>query len=123
MGKLVRDRIPEIIREAGDDAVFRVLDDDDYVCALTDKLREETAELVAADGEDEVIGEIADVMEVLRTLAAAHGVAWTHVESVASAKRAARGGFGGKVFLEKWTTVDDVAADPTRRISDREAAE
>ena len=103
MGKLVRDRIPELIRSRGQTAVVRVLDDDEYRSALHDKLREEVAELATASP-DTVTDEIADVLEVLRAVAEYSGVAWTSVESAASAKRDTRGGFSSRLFLEP---VDD----------------
>jgi predicted house-cleaning noncanonical NTP pyrophosphatase (MazG superfamily) len=68
MGKLVRDRIPEIIRAEGSRAVTRRLDDDAYRDALLDKLVEEAHELRNAPRESAGIGEAADVYEVLLAL-------------------------------------------------------
>ena len=45
MGKLVRDRIPEIVAAEGGQQNVRVLDDDEYARALLDKLVEEVNEL------------------------------------------------------------------------------
>ena len=42
--KLVRDRIPEIIRGAGKEPVTRVLDEKEYLHELIKKLKEEVAE-------------------------------------------------------------------------------
>ncbi|GAA5044617.1 putative house-cleaning noncanonical NTP pyrophosphatase (MazG superfamily) [Thermocatellispora tengchongensis] len=99
MGKLVRDRIPEIIRRHGGEPVVRVLGEEEYRAALLAKLGEEAAELAAASGE-EVAGEIADVFEVLRALARVHGHDWRHVEKVAEAKRAERGAFEDRIYLD-----------------------
>ena len=49
MGKLVRDRIPEIIAAEGKTPTVRILNDQEYEAALLDKLCEEVAELRAAE--------------------------------------------------------------------------
>ncbi|MER5646817.1 nucleoside triphosphate pyrophosphohydrolase [Streptosporangium sp. NPDC002524] len=98
MGKLVRDRIPEIIRENGGEPVVTVLDDADYREALLEKLFEEAAELREAPAA-EVAEEIADVLEVLRAVAHVHGYEWWDIEKVAEDKRAERGAFSGRIHL------------------------
>lgn len=97
--KLVRDRIPAIITADGGQPVTRVLDDDaGYEAALRAKLLEEAHEAQAADAE--LASELADVLEVLRTLAATHQLSWEDIVSVADRKRAERGGFDNRIFLE-----------------------
>ena len=44
--------------------------------------------------------ELADVLEVLRALAQAHDMKWEGIELQASRKRAERGGFDRRIFLE-----------------------
>jgi predicted house-cleaning noncanonical NTP pyrophosphatase (MazG superfamily) len=97
--KLVRDRIPEIIEADGGQPVTRVLDDAGYEVALRAKLIEESREAQAAtDGE--LLPELADVLEVLQALAKAHDMRWEDVVSEAARKRAERGGFDKRIFLE-----------------------
>jgi predicted house-cleaning noncanonical NTP pyrophosphatase (MazG superfamily) len=97
--KLVRDQIPEIIAAAGRQPVTRVLDQAGYQAALRAKLVEEAREAQATpDGE--LASELADVLEVLKALAAAYEMTWEDVVSEADRKRAERGGFGGRIFLE-----------------------
>ncbi len=97
--KLVRDQIPEIIAAAGRHPVTRVLDQADYQAALRTKLLEEAREAQAApDGQQ--ASELADVLEVLKALAVAHDMSWEDVVSEADRKRAERGGFGNRIFLE-----------------------
>jgi predicted house-cleaning noncanonical NTP pyrophosphatase (MazG superfamily) len=97
--KLVRDRIPAIITADGGQRVTRVLDDAGYEAALRAKLLEEAHEAqVAPDGE--LASELADVLEVLQALAAFHDISWEDVVSEADRKRAERGGFGNRIFLE-----------------------
>ena len=63
-GKLVRDRIPEIIRASGADPVVRTLTGEELIAALFDKLAEEASELREA-GPLDAAEEMADVMEVV----------------------------------------------------------
>jgi predicted house-cleaning noncanonical NTP pyrophosphatase (MazG superfamily) len=97
--KLVRDQVPAIIAADGHQAVTRVLDQAGYEAALRAKLLEEAHEAQAApDGK--LASELADVLEVLQALAAAHGMDWEEVVSEASRERAERGGFDQRIFLE-----------------------
>jgi predicted house-cleaning noncanonical NTP pyrophosphatase (MazG superfamily) len=97
--KLVRDQIPAIIAADGGQPVTRVLDHAGYEAALRAKLLEEAREAQAApDGQ--LASELADVLEVLKALAAAHGMSWQDIVSEASRKRAERGGFDNRTFLE-----------------------
>jgi predicted house-cleaning noncanonical NTP pyrophosphatase (MazG superfamily) len=97
--KLVRDRIPAIIAADGGQPVTRVLDHAGYEAALRAKLLEEAHEAQAApDGQ--LVSELADVLEVLQALAAAHDMGWEDVVSEASRKRVERGGFDHRIFLE-----------------------
>jgi predicted house-cleaning noncanonical NTP pyrophosphatase (MazG superfamily) len=97
--KLVRDRIPAIITADGGRPVTRVLDHAGYEAALRAKLLEEAHEAQGApDGQ--LASELADVLEVLKALAAAHVMSWDDVVSEAGRKRAERGGFDGRIFLQ-----------------------
>ena len=97
--KLVRDQIPAIIAAGGGQPVTRTLDDAGYEAALRAKLLEEAHEAEAApDGE--LASELADVLEVLQALAAVHNMSWEDIVSEAGRKRAERGGFDDRIFLE-----------------------
>lgn len=93
--KLVRDRIPEIMREKGEVPHLEILDDAAYRCELLKKLDEEVAEYKES-GETE---ELADILEVLLALAKAQGVSAEELQSVCNEKRKARGGFAKRIFL------------------------
>ena len=97
VGKLIRDRLPAIMRAQGLAVFDRRLDDDEFLEALKEKLLEEAAEARDA-APHELAGELADVLEVLRALADAHGLNWDDVEARRLAKRDERGGFEGRVF-------------------------
>jgi predicted house-cleaning noncanonical NTP pyrophosphatase (MazG superfamily) len=100
--KLVRDRIPEIIAATGRRPVVRELDADAARDALRAKLVEEAEELRVATADD-VAGELADLLEVVRALASEYGVSWDQVSASADQKRGERGGFEQRLFLVEVT--------------------
>lgn len=98
-GKLVRDKIPDLIRASGRVPDVRVLDDAAYRSALHAKLLEEAAELRGAMTNDEVVAELADVLEVLAAMAALHGPSFEGLVDAADYKRSERGGFARRLWL------------------------
>lgn len=96
--KLIRDRLPQIMRGQGLAVFDRRLDDEAYRQALKTKLLEEGQELAEATDRDDLLGELADVSEVLRAIAAAHDFTLDEVEAARVRKREARGGFDERVF-------------------------
>jgi predicted house-cleaning noncanonical NTP pyrophosphatase (MazG superfamily) len=99
--KLVRDRIPEIIRQDGRQCGVEVMPEDEYVQALKDKLVEEAQETAAAGPED-LIKELADLYEVVDALMAACGIDRQVVLVKQEGRRQSRGGFDQR-FRLLWT--------------------
>lgn len=96
--KLVRDKIPDIIRARGQACEIELLDEAAYRQALAEKLREEVGELLSAPPEA-VIEELADVYEVLAALGAVYQLDPEAVSAKQAEKRAERGGFEGRQKL------------------------
>ena len=92
--KLVRDKIPEIIRQHGEIPYTRILDTEEYTVLLEDKLDEETAEF----HRDRTPEELADILEVVYALAEAHGCSREQLQQIFDAKHTARGGFKKRVY-------------------------
>jgi predicted house-cleaning noncanonical NTP pyrophosphatase (MazG superfamily) len=99
VGKLVRDRIPEIIEADGGTAAVRQLSDEEYEAALLDKLSEEVQELRDATPAER-LDEAADVYEVLLALVAHLGATSDDLVSAADAKREQRGGFSRRLWWD-----------------------
>jgi predicted house-cleaning noncanonical NTP pyrophosphatase (MazG superfamily) len=97
--KLVRDRIPEIIRPDGHQPVTRILNQAGHRSALVAKLLEEAQEASAAPAVD-LPAELADVLEVVQALVSALGMTWEVFLSITAGKRAERGAFDHRIFLE-----------------------
>jgi len=76
-----------------------VLDQAGYQAELRAKLVEEAEEARSAP-DRQLRSELADVLEVLQALAAAHGMSWEDVVTEAVRKRDERGGFDQRIFLE-----------------------
>ncbi|MGY5627485.1 pyrophosphohydrolase domain-containing protein [Streptomyces sp. UC1A3] len=100
MTKLVRDKVPEIIRRSGETPDVYVADAQDYRQLLRAKLGEEVGEFLDAGNDEDALEELADVLEVVHALAADLGAGPEQLESLRAAKAAERGGFTGRIV---WT--------------------
>lgn len=105
--KLVRDNIPEIIMNDGEYPVIRVLNDEEYKKELERKLLEEYKEVIEATDRENRLEELADMLEVMRSLANIEGASLEEVMTIMKAKKSKRGGFARKIFLEKAIKKDD----------------
>ncbi|HHP7244920.1 MAG TPA: nucleotide pyrophosphohydrolase [Elainellaceae cyanobacterium] len=69
--KLVRDRIPDIIRASGKECEIEIMADHEYQQALREKVLEEAQE-VADASPDDLMKELADLYEVIDALIIAY---------------------------------------------------
>jgi predicted house-cleaning noncanonical NTP pyrophosphatase (MazG superfamily) len=95
--KLVRDKIPDIIRAKGGNPVTHTATDAEYAAKLKDKFNEELWEYL----QDESLSEMADVFEVITAILELKG--WTIEQVVAEQqkKRAENGAFKDRIVLEE----------------------
>ena len=98
--KLVRDNIPEIIKSNGEVPITRILDNDEYKIELERKLLEEYNEVLKSSGDDR-IEELADMLEVMISIAELENKSLEDIINVCEEKRKKRGGFEKKLYLEK----------------------
>ena len=98
--KLVRDNIPEIIKSNGEVPITRILDNDEYKIELERKLLEEYNEVLESFGNNR-IEELADMLEVMISIAELENKSLEDVINVCEEKRKKRGGFKKKLYLEK----------------------
>ena len=97
--KLVRDRIPEIIRTNGEEAVTKKLLKKEFRTALKEKLLEESLEVAQASHKGALLKELADVHEVLRAIMVEWKLTTKDVGRVRKERLKKRGGFVKKIFL------------------------
>ena len=109
--KIVRDRMPEIIRLGGATLRFSRASPDMAVELLKQKLVEEAVEVSASEGEG-LIGELADLAEVIQALCSRTGVSPEEIEALRRAKQRSRGGFEELFYLE--ATSPDAATARSR---------
>ncbi|MBQ8653673.1 MAG: nucleoside triphosphate pyrophosphohydrolase [Clostridia bacterium] len=93
--KLVRDRIPEIIRRSGKQCRTRILTQEEYRRMLDLKLQEELGEYLESGSMEE----LADLVEVIRAAAEARGGSMDEVEAIRVRKAQERGGFRERILL------------------------
>ena len=98
--KLVRDNIPKIIEEKNETPIIRILNDAEYKEELEKKLYEEYKEVLEANGNDRV-EELADMLEVIKSLASLENKSLDDVISLMNSKSEKRGSFKERIFLEK----------------------
>jgi predicted house-cleaning noncanonical NTP pyrophosphatase (MazG superfamily) len=99
--KLVRDRIPEIIRQSGNQCEVAIMSEAEFSQALREKLLEEAGEVAAASRED-LVSELADLQEVIDAILAVYGIEREAVVTEQQRKRSERGGFERRLRL-LWT--------------------
>jgi predicted house-cleaning noncanonical NTP pyrophosphatase (MazG superfamily) len=101
--KLVRDRIPEVIKaERNIDTQTEVLTDDEaYLRALLKKLVEESQELAHSATDANLQEELADVFEVIYAILSLKNWTVEDIVKIQKEKREQRGGFEKRLLMLK----------------------
>lgn len=95
--KLVRDKIPEIIKAKGGDFKTHIAETAEYEEKLKDKLREEVEEFLKDNSPEEM----ADILEVLRAMADLKNFDWSSIEDIRKKKEEERGVFTKRIILDE----------------------
>jgi predicted house-cleaning noncanonical NTP pyrophosphatase (MazG superfamily) len=95
--KLVRDKIPQIIKDKGVTATIHIASKKEYEEKLREKLLEETKEYL----EEPCAEELADILEVVYALASLLGLESSELEEIRRDKELKRGGFKERIILER----------------------
>lgn len=101
--KLVRDKIPEIIKNNGEEPIIEILNDIEYKKELEKKLYEEYLEVIESDKESR-LEELADMLEIIKALAALENKELQDIIEIADKKNEKRGSFNNKIYLKKVIT-------------------
>ncbi len=99
--KLIRDRILEIIKGAGEKPYWRILNEKEYLKEIKKKVVEEAKELAQAKNKKEIINEVVDIQELLDVLISELGLSKSQIKKQQEIKNKKRGGFKKKLFLIK----------------------
>ena len=95
--KLIRDKIPEIIKQKGGIAITHIANDIEYWQKLKEKLQEEINEFIEAES----IEEMADVLEVIDAIIDFKEFDRKYLEEVKDKKAEGRGKFKNKIILDE----------------------
>ncbi len=97
--KLVRDKIPDIIRARNEEPEVRVASKKEHDKLLKEKLLEEVWEFLGAKGDKEAKEELADVLEVVDGIIKERGYERSDIEKIKQNKKKERGGFEKRLVL------------------------
>ncbi len=95
--KLVRDKIPEIIKSKGDIPLTHIASNEEYQQKLKEKLQEEVNEFLEDNNEEE----LADILEVIYALCDLYEFDKIKLEQLRKEKAEKRGGFKDKIILDE----------------------
>jgi predicted house-cleaning noncanonical NTP pyrophosphatase (MazG superfamily) len=110
--KLVRDRIPAIIEGRGERVEVVQLTGDALTSALRQKLVEEALEALDAKSGDDLVGELADLEEVISGLRHALRLSKAQIEAERFDKQKRRGGFQRGYMLKRTATPHSLEKQP-----------
>ena len=101
--KLVRDRIPEIIKnDTGKDIEQRTLkNDEEFLDFLLKKMVEEAIELQQSREQKNLEEEMADIFELINTILALQNKTIEDITAIQKVKREMRGGFEKRIVMLK----------------------
>ena len=95
--KLVRDKIPQIIKDKGQEVIFHVANKEEYKIKLYEKLKEEVEEFLKEPNSEE----LADVLEVIHAICSNLGISFGKLEKIRQEKVEKRGGFNNCIILDE----------------------
>lgn len=106
--KLVRDKIPEMLDKNGGQTETKILNQEEYIKCLYEKLGEECEEVISAPSRKDLVEELADLYEVVLSLIKVKNISMEEIETTRIQKREKRGGFDSKIFLKSSNIVNKI---------------
>ena len=95
--KLVRDKIPEIIKNNREVPITHIASEDEYWQKLKEKLQEEVDEFMKESNEEE----LADILEVINAICDFKKINKKELELIRKKKTKERGGFKERIILDE----------------------
>src|SRR5262245_56524517 len=98
VGKLIRDHVPQLLQAKGIVLNTNVMEHEEYISKIKDKLLEEAHEVFEVHNTNELCEELGDVLEVIHALSKATGISMQQIEQKRIEKMKIKGGFENKLF-------------------------
>ena len=96
--KLVRDRIPDIITSDDKTVVYRkLIDDNEYIEQLNNKLLEEVNEYIEARDKNNIKEELADILEVVYSIGKQYSISEEELSNYRKYKSNIKGSFSKRI--------------------------
>ncbi|MEK6793015.1 MAG: nucleoside triphosphate pyrophosphohydrolase [Nanoarchaeota archaeon] len=99
--KLVRDKIPEIIKSKEEKCSTHIANNEEYWNKLKEKLLEEVNEFIKSENREE----LADILEVLDAIYEFKNYKKEEIEQIKKEKAINKGQFKNRIILEEITTI------------------
>lgn len=96
--KLIRDYLPDIMRKNKINVCERILEKNEFIEKLKDKLEEEAIEVKNAKNLNDLTEELADLLEVIYALSKATEISLNDIEKIRLTKKKEKGGFEKKIY-------------------------
>jgi predicted house-cleaning noncanonical NTP pyrophosphatase (MazG superfamily) len=101
--KLIRNKIPQIIKANGKTPTTRILPEDEYIKELCNKTQEELTEYIEAKTKPDKLEELSDLLELINTLTKHKCTTLKEINKIHKKKAKERGTFQNRTFLIKIT--------------------
>lgn len=98
--KLIRSKLPARMIEEGVRIEGRQLSSEEFLLELKNKLVEEAKEVLDTSSKEDLIKELADVMEVIETIKSANDISWEEIEKERVVKSNTNGNFVPANFVD-----------------------
>lgn len=95
--KLVRDKVPDVIKKNNQKPIFHIADDKEYKEALLHKLSEEVNEF----RNDLNAQELGDLLDIIDAISASFGFSKEEIEKARLKKNDERGSFNERIILDR----------------------
>lgn len=106
LNKLVRDKLPADYILQGQQAKYRTLSPEEYKRELIRKIVEEATE-IETNNPAEIIGEIADIQQVIDDLMVLCGITKEQLDTIKQTKLDSKGGFATGAYVTTLTLAND----------------
>ncbi|MGE1008772.1 nucleoside triphosphate pyrophosphohydrolase [Bacillus cereus] len=97
--KLIRNKIPQIIKTNGKTLTTRILPEEEYIKEICNKTEEELTKYLEATTKEHKLEELSDLLELINALAEHEGTTLEEINNIRKKKAEEKGGFSDRVFL------------------------